>query len=421
MESFGIQIKDGSAVLPNFVVEQNSASINLFDWQRRAIEYFFLHNNKAIFEVCTGAGKTFCAIEIIKKIWEKEPKVQVLIIVPKNIILEDTWYKELYNNGIGLNDIGVYYGAIKEYAKVTITNMQNLNRISLNIFDCVIFDEIHNYGTKRLMPFVKYPFKYKIGLSATVDRMDNTHWDILKAFDYNIFKYTPKEALTDGILNPFDFINIGVEMDNDNFETYERLTAEVNTLMQAGGGYNRIMRLGGGLKYRMLAKMNERKDLVNNYFRKFNVIKNICEKHKDDKVIVFNEFNKQTNKSYWYLLDIGVNACIVHSGISKEKREENMIKFKNDKCNVMLTSKVLDEGFNLPKLDVAIIAAGNSTSRQTIQRMGRVLRKKKHTSKLYQIYVKNTIEETYALERAKMFKDLCTTYEYYTYSKEELE
>jgi len=85
----------------------------------------------------------------------------------------------------------------------------------------------------------------------------------------------------------------------------------------------------------------------------------------------------------------------------------------------VLASRILDEGYNLPKIDTAIIAAGNSTSRQTVQRMGRVLRKKKHPSNLYQIYCKDTIEETYASERSKLFKDLCSNYEKYHYNKEE--
>ena len=419
MEQFGINIEDGSTQVSDLAVEQNSSSLELYDWQQRAINYFF-SRNKAVFEVTTGAGKTFCTIEILKRVIAENPDIYVLIVVPKNVILETTWYKELYDAGIHLKDIGVYYGNIKEYSKITITNMQNISKIALDIFGMVIFDEIHNYGTKRLLPYIQRHFDYKIGLSATMERMDAAHWQIIEAFDYNVFKYTPKQALHDEVLNPFDFINIAVEMDSDSYEKYLSITQELNTIFQIGGGFNRIMRSGSGLKYRMLSKMNERKDLVNNYTRKFDVVKMICEKHQEDKIIVFNEYNEQTNKSYWYLLDTGVRACIVHSGIEKDKREQNMIDFKNDKYNVMLTSKVLDEGYNLPKLDVAIIAAGNSTARQTIQRMGRVLRKKKKTSLLYQIYCKNTIEEEYAFERAKLFKDLCSNYEEHIYQGEEL-
>jgi len=415
MKDFDILINDGSDTLSQFVVEQNTSSIQLYDWQRQAIEFFF-KNNKAIFEVTTGAGKTFCSIEILKEVLIKDPEVKILIVVPKNVILEDTWFKELYDNGINLRDIGVFYGKIKEYGKITITNMQNISNIPLELFDMAIFDEIHNYGTERLLPYVNHPFKYKIGLSATMERMDNNHLKIMEMFDYNIFKYTPQEALHDGVLNLFNFVNISVEMDEEATNIYNILTQEINIILQTGGGFNRIMRTHTGLKYKMLAKMNERKDLVNNYYRKFDVVRMICNNHKKDKVIIFNEFNKQTSKSYWYLLDIGVKACVVHSNVPKEKREQNLIDFRNDKYQVMLTSKVLDEGYNLPKLDVAIIAAGNSTARQTVQRMGRVLRKKDKKSILYQIYCKYTIEEEYALKRAKLFKSLCSNYREINYS-----
>ena len=84
----------------------------------------------------------------MKKIWETEPDIRVLIVVPKNVILETGWYKELYEYGVSLKDIGVFYGAIKEYAKVTITNMQSLHRIALELFDMVVFDECFSGDTK---------------------------------------------------------------------------------------------------------------------------------------------------------------------------------------------------------------------------------------------------------------------------------
>ena len=416
---FKIKIDDGSDFISEFAVKQNMNQTELYDWQKRAIEYFFL-NDRAIFEVTTGAGKTFCSISIIKRAIEIQPDIKILIVVPKNVILESTWYKELYEAGIGLKDIGVYYGAIKEYGKITITNMQNLHKIALDIFDFAIFDEVHNYGTKRLLPFLEHPFKYKLGLSATVERADNAHWDLMRIFDYNIFKYSPHQALEEGILNPFDFYNVGVEMDYESMERYIRLTQDLNVIFQMGGGYGKIMRTTSGLKYRMLSKMNERKTLVNNYPRKFGVVKAICEKHKDDKILVFSQFNEQTNKMYWHLLDVGIRARVMHSGIPKEKRTQDLIDFKNDKFNVLLTSKVLDEGYNLPSIDTAIITAGDSTAKQTIQRLGRVLRRKKKKSTLYQIYCLNTVEEEQSFNRSRLFKDLCSEYDSYTYQDGEL-
>ena len=415
METFGIQIEDGSEKIPELVRQQNEKAVELYDWQRMAINYFFSHNNKAVFEVTTGAGKTFCAIEILKKVHEIDPTVRCLIVVPKNVIMETGWYKELYNNGYSLAEIGVFYGMTKEYGRVTITNMQSLSKVAIELFDMVIFDEIHNYGTKRLIPFLEHPFRYKIGLSATIERMDNTHWEILKAFNYNVFKYTPHQAIQEGILNPFRFYNIAVEMKLEDYEEYLELTKQLNTLLMAGGGFGKLMRSKSGLKYKMLSLMNKRKQLVNNYPRKFDVVNVICQKYPNEKTLIFNQYNSQTSKLYWHLLEGGVNARIIHSDIKKEERDKTLTDFKNDKFNVLLATKVLDEGYNLPAISCGVIMAGDSTAKQTIQRMGRVLRRKKNESVLFQIYCRGTMEEEQAWERAKLFKELASYYNDYIY------
>jgi len=420
MKSFGIQIKDESETLSEFAVEENRKYVELYDWQRRAIKFFFDKNCESIFEVSTGAGKTHVAIEIIKRVWKTDPKCKVLIVTPKNVILEDTWYKSLYTAGISIKDIGAYYGAIKEYCPITITNMQSIDTMELSLFKFIIFDEIHNYCTNRLYPILERKVKYKLGLSATIEKMDGGHWKLLEIFNYSVFKFPPKQALDEGVLNPFKFINIGIELDDETEEIYERVTQNLNMILQAGGGFSRLMRTNSGLKFKMLKLMNERKELVNNYFRKFDVVRYVCNIHKENKILVFHQYNKQTSKTYWHLLDEGIHARVIHSGISKEKRDEVLKDFKNDKFNCLLATKVLDEGYNLPSIDVGIITAGDSTAKQTIQRLGRVLRKKENESTLYQIFCLRTIEEEHAIERAKLFKQLASNYEEWKYDGEEI-
>jgi len=65
-------------------------------------------------------------------------------------------------------------------------------------------------------------------------------------------------------------------MEEDDFETYLRLTKEYNMMIKSGGSYNKIMRGNSGLKFKVLTKMNERKGLVNNYYKKCDVVKWIC-------------------------------------------------------------------------------------------------------------------------------------------------
>jgi superfamily II DNA or RNA helicase len=379
--------------------------VQLRKWQEEGLE-FFKENKHCLFQVVTGGGKTFFAIQCIKEILKKYPDEYILIVVPKNVILERGWYTELYDGGIPLPDIGVYYGEIKEVCKITITNMQSIEKLPLDMFKTLIVDEVHNFATPRLLKILQKEFEFKIGLSATIKRMDKAHYELYKIFDYNIFKYEPKEALNDGVLNKFNFTDIGVTLDYVTQEKYDKLSEDINLLIKIGGSYGKIMMSNTGLKYKLLTKMNERKQLVNNYYEKFNVCIQICEKHKDDKMIVFNQFNSQTNKLYWVLVGEGFNVRVLHSGIPKEKREQILTDFKLDKFNILLTTKVLDEGYNLPRLEAAIILASDSTEKQTIQRLGRVLRKKETNSSLYLVYCKNTLEENQNNEKMKLFESL---------------
>jgi hypothetical protein len=188
MEEFGIQIEDGSEKLPEIAREQNQKAIELYDWQRHAINYFFSHNNKAIFEVTTGAGKTFCAIEILKKIHETEPDLRCLIVVPKNVIMETGWYKELYNNGYSLAEIGVFYGMAKEYGRVTITNMQSLSKVAIELFDIVIFDECFDGNTEVITKI-----NNKIQNIKIKDIVDKKIFCEVLSYniDKNIYEYKP--------------------------------------------------------------------------------------------------------------------------------------------------------------------------------------------------------------------------------------
>jgi len=378
------------------------------------------HNFIANGIIAHNSGKTYCAIQILKQMLERHPKYYVLIVVPKNVILEKGWFPELYENGFTMAQVGLYYSLAKEIKQITITNIQNISNLDMKLFDFVIWDEIHNACTKRLLKFVEYPNKYKLGLSATIERMDNKHWQMLKAFNYNRFIYSSKQALQDDVLNKFAFKNIEVIMDEVTYDKYLKLTQDMGVTIKQGGSYYRIMqgKSGEEIKMRLLKIMNERKQLVLNYPLKMGALKLICKQHENEKTLVFNEFNKITTNAYFELLDVGIRAKVVHSGIAKIKIDKILSDYKKGKFNTLLATRILDEGYNLPSIEVGIIQAGNSTAKQTIQRLGRVLRKKEKPSILYQIYVANTMEEKQAMKRAKLFKDLSYEYFEYIYNEE---
>ena len=93
------------------------------------------------------------------------------------------------------------------------------------------------------------------------------------------------------------------------------------------------------------------------------------------------------------LIDKEISVGIYHSKMSLKERTAMLSEFKDNIYKVIVCVKALDEGIDIPELEMAIITAGTSVKRQQIQRIGRVLRKNDDKpSKIYQIYVKDTKE-----------------------------
>ena len=60
----------------------------------------------------------------------------------------------------------------------------------------------------------------------------------------------------------------------------------------------------------------------------------------------------------------------------------------------MVTSKVLNEGVNVPEANVAIVLSGSGSVREHVQRLGRILRKAENKrATLYELVAAGTTEE----------------------------
>ena len=77
-----------------------------------------------------------------------------------------------------------------------------------------------------------------------------------------------------------------------------------------------------------------------------------------------------------------------------------MSEFYDGTCRILVTCTALDEGLNVPDIEVAVIVSQTMSLRQRIQRVGRALRKGKKRAKIYTIYItddeKNTLIKEFA-------------------------
>ena len=121
---------------------------------------------------------------------------------------------------------------------------------------------------------------------------------------------------------------------------------------------------------------------------KLKVLGDILRKHVGERILIFTEYNDLVYAiSRRFLI-----PSITHK-TPKNERVENLDKFRRGKYNILVTSKVLDEGVDVPEASVGIILSGTGSKREFVQRLGRILRKKGNKSAvLYEIITKATSE-----------------------------
>ena len=75
-------------------------------------------------------------------------------------------------------------------------------------------------------------------------------------------------------------------------------------------------------------------------------------------------------------------------------------RFRSGMYRVIVTGQVLDEGIDVPDASVAFIISGTGSSREYIQRLGRVLRKRKgKEAKLIELVARDTLESRISTRR----------------------
>jgi len=82
-----------------------------------------------------------------------------------------------------------------------------------------------------------------------------------------------------------------------------------------------------------------------------------------------------------------------------EERRAILERFRAGQYSKLVTGRVLNEGVDVPDCRVAIIVSGNSTKREYIQRLGRILRPKSGEALLYELVTGGTTEEDMANRR----------------------
>ena len=128
------------------------------------------------------------------------------------------------------------------------------------------------------------------------------------------------------------------------------------------------------------------------------MLDSLLKQHWQDKVIIFTEHNELVYRiSSEFLL-----PAITHQTKARE-RKWILDGFKGELFTPIVTSKVLNEGIDVPSAKIAIVLSGSASPREYLQRLGRILRKSDAHKRamLYEVVTSATAEVNVSARRRK--------------------
>lgn len=355
---------------------------------------WYNNNFKGTVLLPTGVGKTYAAIISIED-FESESK---LVIVPSRY-LKDQWEQRTSN----LSNIEVVV------VNTAIKNTYNV--------DILILDEVHRMAAdefRKVFECIKY--KKLLALTATLERTDQKHY-IVEQNCPVIYSMTLKESISKNLTPKFIVYNLNVPISENSTKAYEFINNKFNNFfaffnfnfdlaMNCLQFENHRNLLASQINYspneiRVKAinfnrAMAERKNFIFNHPDKIKAVIDIVEKYKDKKIIIFSE-----RKNIPEILHKHIpNSRIYDTSKSKNTLSKLMDDYKSNKFRVLLAAKALDEGMDVPDIDIGIIHSGNSSKINGKQRVGRLLRKdNEKVALIINLYLENTQDQKWLINR----------------------
>lgn len=372
------------------------SEIQLRPYQQKAMKAWIEHK-RGIIIMPTGAGKTVVGLKIMELI-----NSATLIVVPTLDLLVQ-WKKEI-NHAFNIK-AGEFSGNSKNLKGITVTTYDSayLNAEYFgNKFRLVIFDEVHHLpseGYRQIGEIFAIP--YRVGLTATYERDDELHSILPQIVGKVIYNITVDD-LAGKYLAKYKVERVSIEFTPEEKREYEKnrkifknfLISRNIQLRRASDFQKIVMRSGRdpGARAAILAHKKAEKIAFNSE-NKLKFLRNIL--NKDDRIIIFTKYNNMVYKiSRTFFI-----PCITHKTKAEERRRI-LNKFREGEYTAIVSSRVLDEGIDVPEANIGIIVSGTGSSREYIQRLGRLLRPNPDKQAiLYELITKESTESNTAYRR----------------------
>lgn len=377
--------------------------IHLRDYQKEAIREWINHRGRGILAMATGAGKTLTALCLAFKIAEQNKPIVILVVCPfLNLAMQ--WIREMER--FRLAPVACFHSreqwerplqeayqrasaGLTKCVSVVVSNATFLSPAFQAALrpalaqHLLIADEVHNLGATHLRNALPEWISLRLGLSATPER----HGDAAGTqaiFDYFgdvVFEFGIDRAIKEGVLVPYRYHPVLVELTEDEAGNYRELTAKIARAWSKAEDEDESDQL------KML--LIKRARLLAAAANKLPALSAVLRAHGEpvEKAIVYcgdgtvecpatAELDRQI---------IAVTRLLGDSHSLKvrkftcderpDEREEILTALRSGGLNAVVAIRCLDEGIDVPDVRLGFLLASSTNPRQFIQRRGRLLRR----------------------------------------------
>lgn len=355
--------------------DNDSSNLSLRDYQREAITSWIKAKMRGCIVLPTGAGKTLIGMEAIKAIDSAS-----LIVVPTIDLMEQwTWNLSKYFKCVKIGNLGRGYDNIQPITVATYDSAYLRASKIGNKFSLIIFDEVHHLaapGYRSIAEQMASPFR--LGLTATIEREDRRHIELPNLVGETVFQLSSDRLAARQYLAPYEIETREVIMLPEEIREYNKnYNKYQDCLLRLGFKYpiafQKLILLSGRNMIARQAVLARKKAMyiALNSRSKIQELRQILAENRGVKTIIFTQHNRLV-----YEISKTFLIPFITYKTGKGERLDVLKRFTEGRYNAIVTSKVLDEGFDVPDAVLGIIVSGTGSRREFIQRLGRLLRPK---------------------------------------------
>ena len=369
-------------------------------YQQEAIDAWKRRRGRGVVVLPTGAGKSHVAILAI------DDKKRSALVVAPTLDLVRQWH-DLLTTTFGM-PVGLVGGGDHQVLPVTVTTYDSLHIHAEHLgarFGLIVFDECHHLPSPAYALAARaFLAPYRLGLTATPERTDGRDLELEKLVGPIVYRKDIVD-LSGDYLAEYETERVSISLSAAEREEHDAERALYREFVTSHGirmsqpsGWGEFIMLSSRTEdgRRAMAAYRRQRAIAFAPAAKLDYLGHLLHLHRGDRAILFT----QDNATAYAIARRFLVPVLTHQTKVRE-RSEILSGLNAGRYHAVATSKVLNEGVDVPDANVAVILSGSGTVREHVQRLGRILRKRGDKRAILYELVTEATTETYTSDRRR--------------------